>query len=258
MYGVYIVDDEKRAVNDLVTSIPWLEHGFEVVGQNTDPKAALSEIVAIKPDVVICDLKMPVWDGNELIKRIKESGITAEYIMLSAYAEFEASREFFLMDGFDYILKPLDRDDAALVLEKLSRKIAAKQNQTPTVRFVPSLSKSFDRLVAYVSENYCEKNTLGELSESFSISQTHICSLFAKHYGSTLTIFVTNLRMEEARKLVSQTDTPLKIVSTLCGYTNYQHFCRVFKGHYGTPPSTYREERALPAEDTGELRHEDA
>lgn len=241
MYSVYIVDDEKLMVEDLLNSIPWLENGFEVIGFNTNAQIALSEIVAQKPDVVFCDLKMPRFDGIELIKRIKEKFADTEYVMLSAYEEFEACRSFYRMDGFDYILKPLEQDAAALVLEALSRRLYSKHHQTPSVQFVPSQSKSFDDLVAYVTANFNRKHTLEELSILFNMNPTYICDLFAKQYESTLTIFVTNLRMKDASRLILSTDRPLKEISIFCGYQSYHHFCKVFKTHFGKSPSQYRE-----------------
>ena len=244
MYSVYIVDDEALVVDDLVNSIPWLDHGFVVVGCSTNPQHAFTEIVEKKPDAVFCDLRMPVWDGIALIRRLKDAGVAAEYFMLSAFADFETSRDFFLMDGFDYLRKPLDGDTAALVLEKLSRRLAEKHNQSPSVHFVPSQSKNFDGLVAYVMDHFDEKITLRDLSHRFNISPTYICNLFAKHYGSTLTVFITSLRMAESSRLIRETDTPLKVVAELSGYTSYHHFCRVFKTHFGMPPSLYRENAA--------------
>ncbi len=67
MYSIYIVDDEMPIVQRLVNSIPWLEHGFEVVGFNTNVHTAISEITEKKPDVVFTDLKMPGCDGLALI-----------------------------------------------------------------------------------------------------------------------------------------------------------------------------------------------
>jgi len=241
MNSIYIVDDEKIIVDGLINTIPWLEYGFEVIGSNTDPETALNEITEKKPDVVFSDLKMPGCNGLELIDRIKERGIDTEFVMLSAYAEFEASRNFFLTGGIDYILKPLDQDKAGLVLEKVSRKLAGKKNQTPSIQFTPSQSVSFDDLVAYVTGNFNKKHSLNDLSERFNMAATYICDLFAKHYDSTLKIFITNLRMKEALRLIQETDTPLKEISSFCGYLNYQHFCRVFKAHYDKIPSDYRE-----------------
>jgi YesN/AraC family two-component response regulator len=185
---------------------------------------------------------MPACDGIELIRRVKENEVDTEFIMLSAYEDFKASREFFLMGGIDYILKPLDRNNAALILEKLSRKLASKDNKTPSVQFVPSQSKGFDDVVTYVTENFNKKHTLKDLSDRFNLNPTYICDLFSKQYESTLTIFVTNLRMKEASRLILRSDTPLKEIALFCGYPNYHHFCKVFKTHFDKSPSQHRED----------------
>ena len=242
MYSVYLVDDENLMVQDLIRSIPWLENGFEVIGSNTNAITAITEITDRKPDVVLTDLRMPACDGIELIRRVKENGVDAEYIILSAYQDFEACRTLYRLDGFDYILKPLERDAAALVLEKLSRRLASRHNQIPSVQFVPSQSSGFDNVVNYVTENFNNKHTLKDLADRFGLSQTYICDLFSKHYESTLIIFITNLRMKEASRLILQTDTPLKEICFFCGYQDYQRFCKVFKTHFGKIPSQYRED----------------
>jgi YesN/AraC family two-component response regulator len=223
-----------------VNSIPWLEHGFKVVGSNTNAGAAIHEIREKKPDVVFSDLRMPGYNGLELIEQLKGSGVDAEYIMLSAFDEYDAVRNFFLLGGVDYLLKPLDQDNAAIVLEKLSRKLASKNDLTPTVAFVPSQSSGFDDLVKYVAANFNKKHNLVDLSERFSLNQTYICDLFSKQYGSTLIVFVTNLRMKEASRLILETDTPLKEVAVFCGYSNYHQFAKVFKLHFGIAPSQFR------------------
>jgi len=242
MYGIYIVDDEKMVIDDLISTVAWLENGFNVIGFNIESEIAITEIIDKKPDAVFCDLKMPGCDGIEMIKRIKENGVNTEFIMLSAYAEFEASREFFLMGGLDYILKPLDQDNAGLVLEKISRKIADKHNQIPSVQFVPSQSINFDDLIRYVTENFNKRHTLNALSEKFNMNPTYICDLFSKHYESTFKIFITNLRMKEASRLILDTDTPLKEIAVFCGYSNYYYFCKVFKEHFSKSPTEHRED----------------
>ena len=87
-------------------------------------------------------------------------------------------------------------DDEQLAVQKL----ADKHHMTPTVQFAPSQSKNFDGVVNYVTENFSKKHTLEELSGRFSINPTYICDLFSKQYQSTLTIFITNLRMAKAAR----------------------------------------------------------
>jgi YesN/AraC family two-component response regulator len=241
MYSVYLVDDEKLVLEKLTKTVPWLDNGFEVVGFNANPQTALAEITEMQPDVVFCDLRMPKMDGLQLIEKLIKNGVKADFVMLSAFNDFDACREFFRLEGIDYFLKPLDQDNAAEVLERISRKMAKKHHQTPSVVFVPSQSKSFDDLVAYVIANFNQKITLKDLSQLFNMNQNHICNMFSKHYESTLIIFITNLRMKEASRLMLETDTQLKEISFHCGYQSYHHFCAVFKTHFGKSPTEYRE-----------------
>ncbi len=245
MFGVYIVDDEQLALSDIINSIDWLEHGFQIIGTNTHPRNAFDDILTLKPDVVFCDLKMPVMDGVELISEIKKARFECEFIMLSAFGDFEASRNFFLLEGFDYLLKPLKSNDAALVLERISRKISDKKKLMPTTRFIPTQTKGFDDLICYITTNFHKKHTLKSLSQQFNISSTYICNLFSKHYQSTLTIFLTNIRMQEVAKRMIETDSALKEIAISCGYQNYFHFCKVFKAYYGMSPTEYRQKNKL-------------
>ena len=246
MYTVYLVDDEKLMVESVVSSVNWTDNGFEVVGYNTDPSYAKGEILSLKPDLIISDLKMPRLDGIELIKALKEAGADFEVIMLSAFAEFEASRHFFLLGGMDYLLKPLDLSEATIVLEQVARKIAAKTSgEKPRTELISTGVRSFDELVSYVAENFAKKISLESLSRQFGLSPTYICSLFSKHYSCTMTIFLTNIRMREAVKMLTETKYPLKEVAMLSGYTDYYYFCRVFKLFYGIAPTLYLKQREL-------------
>ncbi len=243
MYGVYIVDDESLMVENIINNISWAENGFEVIGWNTHPAKGISEILTKKPHLVFCDLKMPEMDGISLIKRLRDEGLDCEFVMLSAFGEFEASRSFYRLDGFDYLLKPLKQQEAAMVLERLSRKISAKKNMNPTITFKPSNTKAFDDMIEYITQNYSKKHTLEKLSTQFGISQSHICGMFSKYYHSTLTIFLTNLRMNEAARLTRETDMAFKEIALVCGYTDYFYFYRVFKGYWNQSPTEYREKR---------------
>lgn len=243
MRSVYLMDDEPIIIENLMRTIAWMENGFHVVGSNTDPEKGVREIIDCCPDVVFTDLKMPTMDGMTLIKTVKGKGLSCEFILLSAFGTFEDARRFFLMDGFDYLLKPLRQSDADIVLERLSRKLARKDCVQPSISFSPTNNINFDNLVEYVSENFNKKITLASLSKKFSISPNYICNLFAKHYNSTLVIFLTNLRMNKAAAQIQTSDQAFKEIAVNSGYRDYFYFCRAFKEYYGVTPSQYREER---------------
>ena len=242
MHSVYLVDDDPLIIESLVKTVPWMDNGFKVVGSNDDPEKAIEEIIHCCPDVVVSDLKMPSMSGTQLVKTLKERGIACEFILLSAFGTFEDARSFFLMEGFDYLLKPLQQSDAELVLERLGRKLVEKALLQPTVTFSPSSSSNFDELVCYISDHFEKKHTLATLSKKFSISPNYICNLFSKHYNSTLTMFLTNLRMSEAARLIRSTENAFKEIAIECGYRDYFYFCKVFKEFFGMTPSQCRED----------------
>ncbi len=253
MYKVFLVDDDALILEEMLEVVPWLDNAFEVVGSRTDPFLAVKEIEELRPDVVFCDLKMPGMDGNELISKIRAMGIDCEFVMLSAYNDFEDVRKFFRSSGFDYILKPVRDVEIQLILERLNAKLSKLRPQkgysagegekddidsdeTETYLTI------FDKIKKYTDEHYAEKITLDSLAEEFGYSRNYICRLFQKNMGKSLNSYLTGLRMLHAKELLKDTDILIKEVAYRTGYTDYYHFFKVFKGQYGISPKEMRDE----------------
>lgn len=241
MYKVFLVDDEEVIVNQIANIVPWMDNGFEVVGLETNPKRALQKVLCIKPDVVFSDLKMPCIDGLSLMMSVREKGLETEFVMLSAYGTFEDAKTFFKQEGFDYLLKPLQLDEVQLVLEKLAVKLAKKYPIKLEARD-ENINPAFTELIDYVIENYQEKFTLSKLGKKFGLSAGYICNLFAKHYNTTLTCFITNIRLDKSVELMKNKNYSLKQIASECGYQDYFYFNKVFKAHFGMSPSQYIKE----------------
>lgn len=242
MYNVYVVDDDALILEEIVKSVPWIDNGFEVVGYSSNPITAIEQIVQLHPHLVITDLKMPGLNGIDMISAIKEKDIECEFVMLSSFGTFEDSRAFFLLEGFDYILKPLQQADMQLVLERIAAKIAKKVSPFHESDLV-GVNASFAQMINFIRDNFNQKLTLGDLAKRFNLSPNYTCNLFSKHYNSTLTRFVTELRMQQAVKLMTDTSKAYKEIAVNCGYLDYFYFCKVFKEYYGLSPSQYRTEK---------------
>ncbi len=234
MFKAYLVDDDNLILEELINNIPWMDNGFEIIGSQTNPYEAIVEIKALTPHVVFCDLKMSGISGNELINEISNLNIDCEFIMISAYDNFEDVRTFFKNSGFDYILKPVKIDEMQLVLEKLQKKLSDKWPDTNDDDIV--VNPSFSSLVEYVDNNYTSKINLDMLSNKFNFSKNYICNLFSKNYHTSLTCYITNLRMNKAKEMLSDKNILIKEVALSCGYSDYYHFFKVFKNYYGESP----------------------
>ncbi len=243
MFRVYVVDDEELILAEIVSTVPWMDNGFTVCGFSTSALQAREEILSLKPDVVFSDLKMPAMSGIELMTDLKER-IHCEFVLLSAYGTFEDSRAFFLNNGFDYLLKPLEQNDMSFLLQKLYRKLADTKGHHPGIEEAGK-NPEFLKLITYVREHFREQISLKMLSQQFNLSANYICNLFAKHQEQTLTRFVCELRMQEAARLIREGRQPFKIVGIDVGYSDYYYFCKVFRDYYGMSPSEYRKSQGL-------------
>ena len=85
---VIIADDEPRICRLILSLIKWDKLGMEVVGTAHNGVEALDLIQAKAPHIVITDVRMPGYDGLEMIERAKQSNPDLEFILISGYEEF--------------------------------------------------------------------------------------------------------------------------------------------------------------------------
>lgn len=105
MIKLFITDDELLVLMGMRVIADWEANGIEIAGEAQDGKTALDQIIGTAPDIVITDLNMPVMDGIELIKRLKQTGFKGQIIVLSNYNEFEMVKDAMKAGAADYVLK---------------------------------------------------------------------------------------------------------------------------------------------------------
>ena len=242
MYKVYLVDDDSIILEELESRVPWMENGFEVTGRSTDPGIAIEEAKSIHPDVMICDLRMPGMDGNEMIRRIRENGISCEFVMLSAYDEYEDVRTFFKQSGYDYIVKPVNDEEIRMTLEILYKRLSERrpEEDAPAETARATENPAFNNLLGYIDEHFTEKLTLEQIADKFGFSKNYICQLFKKNFDTTFSIYITEKRMLRAKEMLTDKTLSVKEIAYDLGYADYHHFYRSFKHYYGYSPKENR------------------
>ncbi|MDC7287556.1 response regulator [Blautia schinkii] len=122
-YRIVISDDEKNVLQLIKSLGHWEELDIEIVDCCQDGRTALESILKNKPDLVISDIKMPVYDGIQLIEKVKERGLDTLFILVSGYRHFEYARNAIQLGVMDYLLKPIDEQQLNETLLKVCRKI---------------------------------------------------------------------------------------------------------------------------------------
>ena len=94
----------------------------------------------------------------------------------------------------------------------------------------------------YVEQNYRNGIRLKDLADMTHISSSRLSEMFKKETGETFSGYLISFRMEQAKKLLAETDLQIKIIGAECGYPDYAQFSKMFKKTTGISPKSYREE----------------
>lgn len=112
MNRIVIVDDEQFVRKGIIALVDWEKINYQVAGEANNGEDALELILEEKPDVVLTDIRMPVFDGLKLIEKVKELAIKVpKFIIISGYNDFEYAQRAVRLGVTDFILKPIDKDE---------------------------------------------------------------------------------------------------------------------------------------------------
>lgn len=118
MHTLLIVDDEEIEREGMAQFIPWDTYEMKVVGTARNGAEGLEKIAKYKPDLAIVDIKMPVMNGIEMIRKAKEQYPDMTFVVLSGYGDYEFTSQAMELGVRHYILKPCDESKMIPVLNK--------------------------------------------------------------------------------------------------------------------------------------------
>jgi two-component system response regulator YesN len=93
----------------------------------------------------------------------------------------------------------------------------------------------------WIREHLAEPLTIAMIAERIPMHPTYFCEVFKTQTGETVLDYITRVRMEEAARLLRETDCRLAEVAERVGYRDIKHFRSQFKKLYGVLPSRYKE-----------------
>ena len=127
MLKMIISDDEKMICLLISQLLDWENLGIEIVGMAYTGIEAYEMIKEKKPDIVISDIRMPGYDGLELIKKIKEDKIETEFVMISGFKQFEYAQRAMKYGVKYYLLKPIEEEKLLEIVLEIKEAIQEKR-----------------------------------------------------------------------------------------------------------------------------------
>ena len=121
MKKVILVDDEKLVAEAIRRQVDWESCGAVLCRVCLNAFEALKAVEEVRPDIIITDIKMPVMDGLELVRRVRESDPYPEFIILSGYGEFELAKQAMKEGVKQFLLKPCSEEDIRRAIQSARR-----------------------------------------------------------------------------------------------------------------------------------------
>ena len=163
-----IVDDEAPARSELRYLLDQHEN-VEVVGEAAGAAEALALAKAVHYDVVFLDVQMPGLTGLEAAPLVREQREPPAVVFVTAHPEYAV--DAFAVEAFDYLLKPVDPERLARVLERLAERAPP---QAPPVEKIPVVAGGRTELVDYEAIHYVQAD--GDYSRVHTYDRSYLCT----------------------------------------------------------------------------------
>lgn len=244
---------KKLLVIDDSDQIRWfLKHVFNKEYQILEARNGQDGInVALKeePDLILCDVMMPVKDGYETCREIKNDPKMAQtpVVMLTAKVESEDVITGIEAGADDYITKPFDveilrskinslmkkRDDMKRYFSNSSAVSHDEENTLSTNPFMDAVVKNIEK---HLDDSTFEAKVL---ADSLNMSLPTLYRKIKQYSDLSILELTRNIRLKKAAELLASQQYSVQEVAEMVGFNDTATFRKRFTEQYGVTPSQY-------------------
>jgi two-component system response regulator YesN len=250
---VLIVEDENFIRKGLINTVDWLSMDCIIAGEAANGEEGLKEIIKIRPDLVITDIKMPIMSGIDMLQKAVLI-YDFEKIILTSYSEFTYAKSAIDLKVFDYLLKPIDEDKLKEIIEKVKYEIEEKkiydefkngikdykninvENLEYYLKPGTKKTKYTEAMICYVKENYSKKMAIYDIADKLGVSSSYLSRNFKEQTTQTFHEFLNRYRVQRSIELLINSDYKVYEISFMVGFNEYKHFATVFKKYIKASP----------------------
>lgn len=257
--NIIIVDDEPRTRQGLQRTLESWNNGEYSIFTAESGEEVLQIAESKKIHILLSDIRMPEMTGLQLLKMIKEKGMSPVVIMISAYSEFEYAQEALRHGVVNYLLKPIGKkklieavEEAIQILEMKIRSGMIEQVVDEKIMVannkMSSLHDTIRKAITYIDQHVKDEISLKDVANHVHLNPSYFSVLFKEQLSLNFSEYVTRRRIQMAKQLMVTTNLPINEIAEQVGYKTSKYFIKLFKEMEGVTPSTYRktaDERAF-------------
>lgn len=233
---ILIVDDEKYEALLVEKCVNWADHGFAVVGSAQSAQEALRLFEQEAPDIVLCDINMPVMDGLELCRRMKARRPDVCLVIITGHRDFAYAQQSIELGVKSYLLKPIQSDELLRTVERIRSELETSPGPLAGIR-----NDLIRTAVFYIEDHLSVSGlSLRTIASAIYTNSSYLSRVFREEMGETVTDYIWHRRMEKGKELFASTDRRVYEVATRVGIPDAHYFGQCFKKYTGVTVREYR------------------
>lgn len=245
-YTILIVEDNKELRTYIKTSLGRFYKVLEAGNGKDGVEIAIDQM----PDMIISDIMMPVMDGLQLCKKLKEDINTSHIpvILLTARVSMLQMKEGLELGADDYITKPFSSN---ILLLKIKNVLLSRENlknlygkqfslESMGVEVISADDKFMQKLYKVVEKHIDNPDlNIEKFCDEINMSSANLYRKIKVVTNLSPLEYVKSVRMQLAAKMLMETDLTITEVSEKVGYNSLIHFSSTFRKHFGLSPTKY-------------------
>lgn len=237
-----IVDDEPIERIGIKKMVERSFLNLDILEDAKNGLEAIEKARANKPNIILMDIRMPKKTGLEAQKEIISFLPKVQTIILTAYSDFNFAQEAIKYGVADFLLKPVRPTELKVSIEKtidyLTRVDVQAFNQQNELSYQDSNPIAI--VIKYIERNISEEITLANSAKVVHLSPQYLSRYFKKETGLTFTEYVTKVKIERAKKLITQTNKPVYRIALELGFNDAAYFSKVFLKYAKVTPLQFK------------------
>lgn len=249
MYRVLLVDDERIILDGLSRAVPWASMGCTVAGTASNGEEGLRLVRALRPDILLTDIRMPNMDGLSMVAALRSEFPRLQIAVLTAFRDFEYAQTALNLGVCRYLLKPSKLDELYEAIRVMTARLDAlppapgedAPEEDPAAAGSSAGNYIVRQALDYMRAHCAEHLTLADVADHVYVSQWHLSKLINKHVNQSFFDILGRMRIDRAKVLLADSSLRIHAIAEQVGYSDVAHFSKSFKRFEGRTPGEYRD-----------------
>lgn len=246
---ILVIDDMPEALQTLLQQIR--AQGWRL-SLASEARQGLQRALALRPDLIVLDVRMPQMDGFTLCRLLREAPATRNtpIIFLTSAGSLEERLEGLEMGGVDYVLKPFEAAEVMaririhLQLSRTGQPQGASDNPLEPVDEEVVILQAAMRLIA---QNLADLPSLAEIARKVGTHDKRLSAIFREHLQTTVFAYVREARLRKGQELLAGSGMSVQDIAELIGFRSACNFTTAFRERQGMTPSQFRQQMREPS-----------